>query len=682
MATASTLKQGPVKLAGIWVAIACLTLVACGQQPAQPDAPEDPKWPQFEDEDAQAYIDQCQANLEAAQLQFASLETSPTPMTDAVLLEQINKLDIMTNRIAGSASLYRNVHPNPQVRAAADTCQQNLVPLGTDIGLSRPLYQRVNEVDLDALDALDQRFVEDMLLGFQRAGVDRPEVTRQRIRELNGEINKLGQQFNAHIREDVRKLEVESADRLAGLPQDYIDARVQEDGTVVITTDYPDYFPVMQYAEDDQLRYELYKLFRQRGYPQNDKVLHELLTARHELATLLGYRHYAHFVTEDKMIETPEHAQVFIDRISAIADSRARYDYEILLARQQEIDPTAQVVGDWQKTHLEELIKQELFDIDSREIRSYFQYDRVRQGIFDLTETLFNVRIVPWDTETWHESVHAYEMLDGDEVIGRFYLDMHPREGKFNHAAAFTMQSGVKGHQLPIVSLVCNFPGGEGSSGYMEHSDVKTFLHEFGHLLHAIFGGHQRWLSMSGVRTEWDFVEAPAQMLEEWVWDAETLSKFARNARGETIPVELVERMNAGRDFGRGLFVQHQMFYAALSLNLYNRDPEGLDLTETVRELQEQYSPFPYVEDTYFHTAFGHLYGYSAIYYTYMWSLVIAQDMFSEFEEHGMLNTEVAQRYRDKVLAPGGSRDAADLVEDFLGRPYSFDAFARRLEDK
>lgn len=216
----------------------------------------------------------------------------------------------------------------------------------------------------------------------------------------------------------------------------------------------------------------------------------------------------------------------------------------------------------------------------------------------------------------------------------------------------------------------------------MEHSDVRTFLHEFGHLLHAIFGGHQPWLSMSGVRTEWDFVEAPSQMLEEWVWDEDSLAIFARNAQGEAIPPELVERLNASRDFGQGLFVQHQMFYAALSLNLYNRNPEGLNLTDMVREMQTKYSPFPFVENTHFHTSFGHLYGYSAIYYTYMWSLVIAQDMFSEFTEQGMLNPEVAQRYRDKVLAPGGSRDAADLVEDFLGRPYNFDAFAERLKDR
>lgn len=679
MATPLTRKHGRRLFRDTFLAAVCVSLVACGQHSTRPDAAED--WPQFDDEAAQAFIERCQSELDAARAQFLALETPSAPVSDAQLLQQINELDITTNAIAGRASLYRNVHPNAQVRAAADSCQQNLVPLGTDIGLSAPLYERISQVDLEALDALDRRFVEDMLLGFQRSGVNQPEATQQRIRELNRELNQLGQRFNANIREDVRTLKVTSAERLGGLPDDYIEARLQDDGTLVITTDYPDYFPVMQYAHDDELRFELYKLFRQRGYPENEQVLLDLLRARHELATLLGYRHYAEYVTEDKMIKTAENAQEFIDRITDIADSRAQYDYEILLARQQELDPSAQVVGDWQKTYLEELIKQELFEIDSRELRSYFQYDRVRQGIFDLTEALFDVRIVPWDTETWHESVHAYEMLDGDEVIGRFYLDMHPREGKYNHAAAFTKQSGVKGQQLPIVALVCNFPGGTGGSGYLEHSDVKTFLHEFGHLLHAIFGGHQRWLSMSGVRTEWDFVEAPSQMLEEWVWDADSLSKFARNAQGETIPAELVERLNAGRDFGQGLFVHHQMFYAALSLNLYNRDPEGLNLTDTVRELQTKYSPFPYVEDTYFHTSFGHLYGYSAIYYTYMWSLVIAQDMFSEFDEQGLLNPEVAQRYRAKVLAPGGSRDAADLVEDFLGRPYSFDAFAERLKD-
>jgi len=258
---------------------------------------------------------------------------------------------------------------------------------------------------------------------------------------------------------------------------------------------------------------------------------------------------------------------------------------------------------------------------------------------------------------------------------------MHPRDGKYNHAAQFGVREGVQGVQTPIAALVCNFPGGDGSVGLMEHSQVETFLHEFGHLLHTIFGGHQPRLSLSGINTERDFVEAPSQMLEEWVWDSDTLKTFAEDSSGKVIPDALIEKMRAARDFGRGLWTRHQMFYAALSLNYYNRPPGEVDLDQMMQDLQAEYSPFPYVQDTHFYTSFGHLDGYSAIYYTYMWSLVIATDMFSEFEKEGLRNPEVAQRYREHVLAPGGSKDAAELVADFLGRPYSFAAFENLLNE-
>lgn len=214
----------------------------------------------------------------------------------------------------------------------------------------------------------------------------------------------------------------------------------------------------------------------------------------------------------------------------------------------------------------------------------------------------------------------------------------------------------------------------------MEHSQVETFLHEFGHLLHGLFGGDHKWLAQSGIRTEWDFVEAPSQMLEEWVWDADTLKTFAVNAKGETIPDALIEKMRTGRGYGKGLFTRHQMYYAAISLNFYNQNPEGFDPTTALKELKPQYSNFAYVDDTHFYTSFGHLYGYSSIYYTYMWSLVIASDLFSEFEKNGLRDTETANKYRQLILGPGGSKDAAELVRDFLGRDYNFDAFAETLK--
>ncbi len=211
----------------------------------------------------------------------------------------------------------------------------------------------------------------------------------------------------------------------------------------------------------------------------------------------------------------------------------------------------------------------------------------------------------------------------------------------------------------------------------MEHDHVVTLFHEFGHLVHHVLGGHGQWSRFAGVATEWDFVEAPSQMLEEWAWDAAVLRTFATDAAGEAIGADLVERMRAGDDFGKGYHARTQMFYAAVSYWFHQDRPE--DLTERMKELQERYSPFPYLEGTHFFASFGHLGGYSSAYYTYMWSLVIAKDLFSAFDAADLFDPVVAARYRDRVLAPGGARDAADLVADFLGRPYTFDAYAAWL---
>jgi len=214
----------------------------------------------------------------------------------------------------------------------------------------------------------------------------------------------------------------------------------------------------------------------------------------------------------------------------------------------------------------------------------------------------------------------------------------------------------------------------------MEHDDVETFLHEFGHLLHTIFAGQQRWMGVAGISTEWDFVEAPSQMLEEWARDVSVLQRFARHYEtNEPIPADLVERLKRAEEFGKGAAVRQQMYYAMLSLSLYDRDPEGLDTTKLSRELQDQYSMYKYVPGTAFQCSFGHLDGYSAIYYTYMWSLVIAKDLFSMFPKDKLLDPAVPARYRDKVLAAGGSAPAADLVADFLGRPYNFKAYEEWL---
>jgi thimet oligopeptidase len=209
----------------------------------------------------------------------------------------------------------------------------------------------------------------------------------------------------------------------------------------------------------------------------------------------------------------------------------------------------------------------------------------------------------------------------------------------------------------------------------MEHTQVETFLHEFGHLLHNMFSGGQRWLDISGMSMERDFVEAPSQMLEQWVWDYDTLRRFAINAQGETIPGDLVVRMNRSRHFGEASGIAGQLFYANLSLNYYNRDPGSFELLPLLQDLQARYSPLPYVEGTHFYNSFGHLNGYSSNYYIYQWSQAIATDLFSRFRANGLRDPATARDYRQKVLAPGGSKPAAEAVADFLGRPFSTEAY-------
>jgi thimet oligopeptidase len=296
-----------------------------------------------------------------------------------------------------------------------------------------------------------------------------------------------------------------------------------------------------------------------------------------------------------------------------------------------------------------------------------------------LTRDLFGVEIRRWDTPLWAPGVEAYEMFDGGRLIGRFYMDNHPRPGKYNHANVIPIRYGLTDRAVPVGILVCNFPDGDHSTGLMEHRDVETFLHEYGHLLHVIFSGRQRWGQANMGNLEWDFIEAPSQMLENWVWDYETLRRFAVNAQGQPIPQALVQRMNRARGFAEAFGDKRQLGLSAASLAYHLRAPGDSDLTETYRTAYNAYSPVPMPGGLHPQDSFGHLTGYSAIYYTYMWSKAISTDLFTRFEHDGLRDPATARRYREMVLGRGSSRPAAALVSDFLGRPLSLDAYRSRL---
>lgn len=620
------------------------------------------------------YTTLCDKVMIKAQEDFAKLELESGPATLESVVMAFDKITYDLQDVRQSWYM-KSVHPDKDVRDAATQCSQQYSDFSAQVGLSNAYYQRLAAIDSSTLSSADQYMLEQGLQSFRRAGVDKDQETRDKIRALRQEITEIGNQFDQNIRTDVRYVET-TLDKLKGLPQDYLDARpADENGIIKISTDYPDLFPVMTYGENDELRKALRVASRSRGYPANEKILKTLIEKRHELAQILGFDNFADLSMDNKMIGSADNAQAFLTTIGSALKQPVEKELAVLLKRLQKIDPNATQVNVWQASYLMNLIRQEDYALDSKEVREYFQYDKVRAGIFKLTEDLFDVQIRPWKTATWHEDVETYEMVENGEIIGRFYMDNHPRADKYKHAAHWTLRSGIKDRQIPLSGLAQNFP-----TGLMEHGQVETFLHEFGHLIHNMFSGTQPWFATTGMSMERDFVEAPSQMLEEWIWDYDTIKTFATNQAGEPIPKELVEKMNRARDFGLATGTATQIFYANLSLNYYNQSPENFELYPTLLQLQEQFAPYPYVEDTYFYTNFGHLNGYSSNYYTYQWSLAIATDMFSKFENQGMRNKAVAMEYRNKVLGAAGSKPAEQFVADFLGRDFSEQAYIDKLK--
>ncbi len=592
-----------------------------------------------------------------------------------------NKMMMHLDAARSECELFAHVHPDDYVRNTAERDRRKVLQYLSELMRDPELCESFRALDLAGADPATRYVVRKIRRDFRRAGADRPDDVRQRIAELTEEIFKLGRAFVTNIREDQREILLDSLAELDGMPRDWIDRhRAGADGKIHVTTRYPDYKQFMTYARNAEARSTLYRHFKNRGYPKNIDVLHELLARRYELAQILGYANWADYVTGDSMVRSADNVQSFIDRIAELSREPARRDYHILLERKQQDVPGATTVESWEKDYYAQLVKTEQYAYDPQSLRSYFNPPDVFSALFELTEKVFGItyrRI--HGLNLWHQDVTAWDICDGGKRIGRFYLDPYPRKDKYAGTAVFNYRTGIAGVRLPQVVFVCNVPNPcyrRDRVALMDHDQVVAVFREFGRLLHGIFAGHHRWMGNAGLTAERDFVEAPAQLLEAWCYNIDTLSLFTKHYRThEPIPEHAVEQLRRDGESGKGLYVAQQIFYAAISLNLHDRDPENLDTTELLMELQDKYSPFNYVEDTHFQCNFEHLDECSALYYAYMWSVVIAKDMISKFEKDGMLNARTARRFRKTILEPGGSKRAVDLIEDFLGRPHWSDAF-------
>jgi thimet oligopeptidase len=620
----------------------------------------------------------CKTELDNATASIAKLKAMPKPRNTMAALKALDDANLALNNAGNRSGLAEQVEPDENFRNAASKCEQDGSTLATKISLDREVYDAIAGLDISKTDGATKYLVKQTLSEFKRSGVDRDDATRAKIQQLNDDLTKIGQDFDRNISQGMRKATF-TADELDGLPEDFKKAHQPgADGKITLETTYPNYGPFMKYAKNAEARHRFYIAYNQRAYPDNIAVLKTLLEKRYELATMLGYKNWADYVTENKMIGSGKNAADFIEKITQAADARMKVDYAELLEVAKADNPSATQIDPWSSSYYSERLRATKYQFDSQSVRPYFEYTRVKDGLLGIVSKMYGIqfRKMP-DAKVWHPSVEAYDVLDGQKLLGRIYFDMFPRANKYSHAANFWATGGRAGSDLQETALVCNFPDPSKGPALMEQRDVNTFFHEFGHTLHSLFSGQPKWASYN---YQWDFIEAPSQMFEEWTENPATLQLFAKHYQtGEVIPTDLVKRLKRSLQVGKGLGVRGQMSLAALSLDLHDRDPKDVNSDDMVKFVTTKYTPFPYVEGTHFQTAFTHLNGYSAIYYTYMWSLVIAKDLLTEFQKDGLMNPAVAKKYRKEVLEPGASKPAAELVTKFLGREYNFKAYENWL---
>ena len=637
-------------------------------------------------EDAKAWVEE---HLGASRAQVAELLAVEGERTVENTLVPYDRASWHL-RMAGSQSgVMFMVHPVAGVRDAAQELSQVIGAEGVALSLNREVYQALAAVDVSAADEATKYYMERVLLGYRLSGVDKDEATRERVRSLADKMTELSMSFSRTVQDDVRKVFVEDANELEGLPADYLarhgvkeeSGKLVAEEAVVLTTDPPEMSPVMSYAVSARLRRRMYLAYSGRGYPANTSVLLELLAGREEMAGLLGFRSWADLATVDQMMGSAAEMRKFLDSVEEAARETAKKEFDELEKFVRERDPGALPLTLSDARFWEEQFRRARYDFDSQSVRPYFPYEQVEAGILATAGKLFGVKFVrAVDAVVWDEAVKAFDVVDAlvadGEKVGRIYLDMHPREGKSKWFSECSLVGGVLGEQLPEASLVCNFPRPEGEdAGLMQYSDVVTYFHEFGHLMHEVLGGRQRWAGQSGIATEGDFVEVPSQMLEEFFEDADLVRTFAKHYEtGEPIPYDVFGRMVKASAHGRALSTLTQVMYATYSLETHDKKAADLNLDTLLREGYGRFSKYEFVDGNRMYAAFTHLVGYTSNYYTYLYDKVMALEFFAEFDGENLIEGPVAMRYRRAVLEPGGSKPARELVKEFLGREVSMSA--------
>ncbi len=616
----------------------------------------------------------------------------------------IEALDFAGKQLDRISSVFFNLNAaetNEEIQKIAQEVSPMLSEFSNDVTLNQALFQRVKTVydmrDSLELDPEQETLLEKKYRNFSRNGANLSEEDKKKLRGIDMELARRKLKFGENVLAETNKYEMHLTDPadLDGLPESQVEAAASlasesdKDGWI-ITLDYPSYVPFMKYASNRKLRRQLALAFGSKGFHgdelDNQENVLKIANLRYQRALLLGYPSHAHFVLEERMAETPDKVNDFLQELLEKAKPAAEEEFEELESFAQELDGIDRLEK-WDGAYYSEKLKQKLFDLDDEILKPYFPLEQVIEGVFKVAEMLFGLRFeATTEVDTYHEEVRTYHVYnEKGEYVSLFYADFHPRPGKRGGAwmTSYKPQYQLPGENIrPHISNVCNFtrPSKQRPS-LLTFNEVKTLFHEFGHALHGMLA-NTRYPSLSGTSVYWDFVELPSQIMENWCYEKEALELFARHYEtGESIPMDLVDKLKESATFQQGMATLRQISFGILDMGWHGDDPSGISDVKTFEtNAFKSTRLYPDTAETCMSTSFSHIFqgGYSSGYYSYKWAEVLDADAFAYFKENGIFNSEVAIKFKEHILSRGGTEKPMILYKRFRGSAPKIDALLER----
>lgn len=616
----------------------------------------------------------------------------------------LEALEFAGETLSRVSSIFFNLNSaetNEEIQKIAQEVSPWLSEFSNDLTLNEELFKRVKAV-YDQKESLDLTVEQKTLLdkhykSFTRNGANLPEDKKQKLREIDKELSKLSLSFGENVLAETNRYElhIENESELKGLPESELEnanllAKAKGKSGYIFTLQYPSYIPFMKYAENRELRKKLAIAFGAKGF-QNDEYDNQenvlkIAKLRHERANLLGFKTHAHFILEERMAKSPEKVNGFLNEMLEKAKPAAQKEFDELEQFAKELDGIDHLEK-WDNAYYAEKLKQKRFQLDDEQLKPYFKLDNVIHGVFTVARKLYDLHFKEvFDVDKYHEEVKTYEVYDGDHnFLALFYADFHPREGKRNGAwmTIYKDQKVKDGkNERPHVSNVCNFtrPTSKKPS-LLTFNEVTTLFHEFGHALHGMLA-NSTYPSLSGASVYWDFVELPSQVLENWCYEPEALELFARHYEtDEVIPMEMIEKIKKSANFHEGMQTVRQLSFGMLDMAWHAVDPSTInDVKANELKAFETTKLYPDIAENCLSTSFSHIFqgGYSAGYYSYKWAEVLDADAFAYFQEEGIFNKTVADKFKDHILSKGGTEDPMVLYKRFRGKEPNPEALLKR----